>query len=286
MDVNKIQIAQNGFTDKGLTIPIQLSWDYVGLDQSIDEYETQVITEVIGIGRDFEVTRFAHAAMNEGPQVFFPIGTTAPVVDDLTDVQYEFNFFSGGSLSATTSWNCNYISEGFTTEEVFYYSNGYSNSFFKLDLYDSTDDSRQTNYITIIIPTQQGLTMDAIMQRTPVKIKKPYFVLDYVGDKEGFFVYWLKKRTFLDIKTFFMTAKFFDAKQGVFVKMMNMSQAEITGDKFSFDSSQYFYYRVDLDYEKHTYQVFNINPHQNIYDSMGQRAGSGIPIKWYEYVNP
>jgi hypothetical protein len=286
MDVNKIQITQNGFTDKGLTIPIQLSWDYVGLDQSIDEYETQVITEVIGVGRDFEVTRFAHAAMNEGPQVFFPIGTTAPVVDDLTDVQYEFNFFSGGSLSATTNWNCDYISEGFTPEEVFYYSNGYSNSFFKLDLYDSTDDSRQTNYITIIIPTQQGLKTDAIMQRTPVKIKKPYFVLDYVGDKEGFFVYWLKKRTFLDVKTFFMTAKFFDAKRGVFVKMMNMSQAEIAGDKFSFDSSQYFYYRVDLDYEKHTYQVFNINPHQNIYNSMGQRAGSGIPIKWYEYVNP
>jgi hypothetical protein len=286
MDVNKIQIAQNGFTDKGLTIPIQLSWDYVGLDQSIDEYETQVITEVLGIGRDFEVTRFSHAAMNEGPQVFFPIGTTAPVVDDLTDVQYEFNFFSGGSLSATTNWNCDYISEGFTPEEVFYYSNGYSNSFFKLDLYDSTDDSRQTNYITIIIPTQQGLKTDAIMQRTPVKIKKPYFVLDYVGDKEGFFVYWLKKRTFLDVKTFFMTAKFFDAKRGVFVKMMNMSQAEIAGDKFSFDSSQYFYYRVDLDYEKHTYQVFNINPHQNIYNSMGQRAGSGIPIKWYEYVNP
>jgi hypothetical protein len=293
MDVNKIQIAQNGFTNKGLTIPIQLSWDYLGLDQSIDEYETQVITEVIGVGRDFEVTRFVHAAMNEGPQVFLLGGgirggsqTSAPVIDDLTDIQYEFNFFSGGSLSATTNWACNYQLEGFTTDEIYYYTNNFSNSFFKLDLYDSTDDSRQTNYITIIIPTQQGLTMDAVMQRTPVKIKKPYFVLDYVGDKEGFFIYWLKKRTFLDIKTFFMTAKFFDAKQGVFVKMMNMSQAEIAGDKYSFDSSQYFYYRVELDYEKHNYQVFNINPHQHIYDSTAQRAGSGIPIKWYEYVNP
>ena len=76
MDVNKIQIAQNGFTDKGLTIPIQLSWDYVGLDQSIDEYESEIITEVIGVGRDFEVTRFAHA-----PQT----GTT-----DATDIKYEF----------------------------------------------------------------------------------------------------------------------------------------------------------------------------------------------------
>ena len=291
MDVNKIQLTPNGFTDKGLTIPIQLTWDYLGLDQSIDEYETQVITEVIGIGRDFEVTRFAHAPMNEGPQIVFPGGgtigsTTAPSIDDLTDIRYEFNFFSGGTLTASTNWDCNYISEGFTPEEVYYYSNGFSNSFFKLDLYDSTDDSRQTNYITIIIPTQQGLKTDAVMQRTPVKIKKPYFVLDYVGDKEGFFIYWLKKRTFLNINTFFMTAKFYDAKQGIFVKMMNMSQAEIAGDKFSFDSSQYFYYRVDLDYEKHTYQVFNINPYQSIYANSGQRAGSLTPIKWYEYVNP
>lgn len=291
MDVNKIQIAQNGFVDRQITIPIQLTWDYLGLDQSIDEYETQVITEVIGVGRDFEVTRFAHAAMNEGPQISRLGGviggpTSAPAVDDLTEIRYEFNFFSGGSLTATTNWDTNYQFEDFTTEEIYYYTNNFSNSFFKLDLYDSTDDSRQTNYITIIIPTQQGLTMDATMQRQPVRIKKPYFVLDYVGDKEGFFVYWLKKRNFLDIKTFFMTAKFYDAKKGYFVKMMNMSQAEIAGDKFSFDSSQYFYYRLELDYVKHNYQVFNLNPNQHIYDLTGQRAGSSVPIKWYEYVNP
>ena len=155
-----------------------------------------------------------------------------------------------------------------------------------MDLYDNVDEKRQTNYITIIIPTQQGLTMDAIMQRTPVKIKKPYFVLDYVGDKEGFFIYWLKKRDFLNIKTFFMTAKFYDAKNGGFTKMMNVPQSSIVGDKFTFDSTQYFYYRVELDYEKQNYQVFNMNPTQTLYSNLGDRAGATIPIKWYEYVNP
>ena len=155
-----------------------------------------------------------------------------------------------------------------------------------MDLYDNVDEKRQTNYITIIIPTQQGLTMDAIMQRTPVKIKKPYFVLDYVGDKEGFFIYWLKKRNFLNVRTFFMTAKFYDAKNGYFTKMMNMPQSSIVGDKFTFDSSQYFYYRLELDYEKQNYQVFNMNPTQTLYSNLGGRAGATIPIKWYEYVNP
>jgi len=67
---------------------------------------------------------------------------------------------------------------------------------------------------------------------------------------------------------------------------MNMPQSSIAGDKFSFDSSEYFYYRVELDYEKHNYQVFNMNSSQHIYDNFGQRAGATVPIKWYEYVNP
>lgn len=278
MPVNNIKIRQNNFVDNQLTIPVQLTWDYLGLDQSIDAYEDEVITQVIGVGRDFEVTRFAHAPLT---------GAT-----DATDVQYEFNFFSGGSLDNSSNWKCNYQMEGFTTQEIFYYTNNFSNSFFKLDFYDNVDDKRQTNYFTVIIPTQQGLTMDAIMQRTPVKIKKPYFVLDYVGDKEGFFFYWLKKRTFLDIKTFYMTAKFYDAKHGYFTKMMNMPQSSLPSgsnlsvNKYKFDSSNYFYYRVEMDYEKHEYQVFNMNPNQHIYDLLGQRAGAGVPIKWYEYVNP
>lgn len=279
MDVNKIQIRQDGLINKELVIPIQLTWDYLGLDQSIDEYEANIIKEVTGTYGDFEVTRFAHA----------PIAISDPYSNDdfeITDIQYEFNFYSGGSLSASTSWRNNYISEGFTPQEIYYYTNNFTNSFFKLDLYDNVDEKRQTNYITIIIPTQQGLTMDTIMQRTPVKIKKPYFVLDYVGDKEGFFIYWLKKRNFLDIKTFFMTAKFYDAKNGGFTKMMNVPQSSVVGDKFTFDSTQYFYYRVELDYEKQNYQVFNMNPTQTLYSNLDDRAGATIPIKWYEYVNP
>jgi hypothetical protein len=279
MDVNKIQIKRDGFINQELVIPIELTWDYLGLDQSIDEYEADIIKKVTGGYGDFEVTRFAHA----------PIAVTDPYTDsafEVTDIQYEFNFYSGGSLSATTSWRNNYMSEGFTTDEIYYYTNNFSNSFFKLDLYDNVDEKRQTNYITIIIPTQQGLTMPAIMQRTPVNIKRPYFILDYVGDKEGFFIYWLKKRNFLNIKTFFMTAKFYDAKNGYFTKMMNMPQSSISGNTFIFDSTKYFYYRVELDYEKQNYQVFNMNPEQTVYSNLGGRAGATIPIKWYEYVNP
>ena len=270
--MNKVVIRQDGITDKQINIPVELQWDYLGLDMAIEEYEQTVITEVIGIGRDFEVSRFEHLP--------------ATATTNNTEINYEFYFYSGGSLNDINNWRINYLGEGFTPQEVYYYENNFSNSFFKLDFYDTPDEKAQKNYLTIILPTQQGLYMETQMQRTLVNIKKPKFVLDYVGDKEGFFIYWLKKRNFLDIKTFFMSAKFYDAKNGYFTKMMNMPQSSIVGDKFTFDSTQYFYYRVELDYEKQNYQVFNMNPTQTLYSNLGNRAGATIPIKWYEYVNP
>jgi len=273
MDVNKFEILQTGLVDKEIVLPVQLNWDYIGLDDAIDAYEEDMINQVIGVGRDFEVSRFAHEPAT---------GTTND-----TFINYEFYFYSGGPLNQISNWKIDYLNQGFTSQEVFYYVNSFSNSFFKLDLYDSVDEKKQINYITIIIPTQQGTKMDVVMNRTPVQINKPKFVLDYVGDSEGFFIYWLKKRNFLDIKRFYMTAKFFDAKTGQFIKMMtgstnrqvdrtNGPQAYLT-NPFSFDSTKYFYYQVDLDYEKQTYVVSN---------TTGQRLGTNIPIKWFEYVNP
>ena len=274
MSVNKFVIRQDAIVDKQINVPIELKWDYLGLDLAIDEYETKVIEDVIGKGRDFEVSRFAHAPAT---------GTT-----DATAINYEFYFYSGGSLNDLANWRINYLSEGFTPQEVYYYENNFSNSFFKLDFYDTPDEKQQKNYVTVILPTQQGLFMETQMQRTLVNIRKPKYVLDYVGDKEGFFFYWLKKRNFLDIDTFYMTAKFFNAKTGQFTKMMtgrgasqvdltNGPQALLVGNKYAFDNTQYFYYTVKLNYEKQTYEVLNTS---------GQRLGTNIHIKWYEYVNP
>ena len=58
MSVNKFTIRQDGIVDKQINIPVELKWDYLGLDMSIDEYETRIIDEVIGRGRDFEISRF------------------------------------------------------------------------------------------------------------------------------------------------------------------------------------------------------------------------------------
>jgi hypothetical protein len=132
--------------------------------------------------------------------------------------------------------------------------------------------------------------MTTPMQRIVVDVRKPKFVLDYVGDKEGFFLYWLKNRNFLDINTFYMSAKFYNAKTGQFTKLMTNNQTTTPpikigpqanfpsgSNQYDFDNNVLFYYTVNLDYKNQTYQVIN---------SLGQRLGTTVPIKWYEYLNP
>jgi len=266
MSVNKVRIEFEQGQDKQINIPIELSWDYDGIDQSIDLYEEEIITEVIGVGRDFEVTRFANEPYSSITYL------------NKTEMNYEFYFNSGTTVNNVNAWANSYLSAGFSSEDIFFYKNNFSNSFFKLDFYDSPDEKRQVNYLTAIIPTQQGLKMSAQMQRQVVEIKKPKFVLDYIGDIEGFFIYWLKKRTFLDITTFYMTAKFYNAETGEFSRMMNTPQSSLTNSPYTFDTLTYFYYILNLDYPKQTYTITT---------NSGVRVGEpNNPIKWYQYVNP
>ncbi len=268
MNKYKFKIPRDG--GKYINLPLEIKWDSLGQDDSIDKFETEVIKEVIGSVDDFEVGRFAH-------EEYVPIHSGKIK----TNVNYDFHFFGGTDInnSVSSDWEVSYITEGFIPQQVYYFEKPFTKSFFKLDFYDTKNPISQKNLFTVVIPVQQGGTENVSMSpfKPNVDIKKPSYSLDYVGDKEGFFYYWLRNSEYLDINIFHMTAKFFDARLGVFVKMMNTPQSQIVSDKFVFEGSEYFYYDVHLDYNKKTYQIK---------DNLGNRVGTDTPINWYEYVNP
>ena len=269
MSVNKIKVLLSE-TDKYVEVPVEMKWDFTGRDDSIEEYQKKMVKEIIGIANDFETLRFSHNSF----------------INEKTDINYEFYFYDNVlPITATTvtsaNWGITYQNEGFTPSDIYYFVKPFTKSFFKLDFYDTPEDKSQTNYFTIILPVQQGdFETASISPILPlVDIRKPKYSLDYVGDKEGFFIYWLRKRDFIDINEFYMSAKFFDAKIGVFVRMMNEPQCNLP-NKFQFDSDIYFYNKVILSYEDKTYQIFD-GRNNNI------RVGTKYnPMKWYEYVNP
>lgn len=255
--MNNVRVLFNNLA-KDFVLPVEQVWDFQGQDQAIDTYEAQVIGRIINSQDNFEVNRFDHLSYDGGR----------------TSANYEFYLYD----SVTQSWSNSYT--GITSvNNIYYYSPSFTKSFWKLDFYDSPTTRTQKNYVTIILPVQQGLTQTAeLTGGNIVQIRKPKYVLDYVGDKEGFFFYWLKSRQFLNISTFYMTAKFFDGSTGNFIKMMT-AQQDTLANSYDFSPEQYFYYKVDLDYETQTYQVFNY--------PNGNRVGTvSNPIKWYEYINP
>lgn len=268
MNANRIKIVKDD-TNKYLNIPINMEWDFMGRDDSIEEYEVEAIKEVTGVAADFEVARFSH-------NVF-------PNLD--TAINYQFNFYDDTfPITANTvgNWTSSYLNEGFSVQDVYYFSKPFTKSFFKLDFYDTPEESTQQIYLSVILPIQQGLTQTALINQLlpPVEIKKPTMILDSIGaDKEGFYIYWLRSRNFIDISHFYMTAKFFNARLGFFKQMTNTRQDLITPNKFQFNNADYFYYRVDLDYSNKTYEVFSTSTQQRVGDSTS-------PIIWYEYVNP
>jgi hypothetical protein len=275
MNVSKYKIVLNPvnnnlFGDKFLDIPVELSFDLLGQDDAIDEIQEDTVERVIGKPIDFECARFANKQYPNTTQ---------------SDINYIFNFFdfSVNDISNPNSWINSYAPQQFNENELYYTSKSLTKSFFKIDLYDTDNSKTQINYLTLIIPTNESIKTEIPRQflSTLKPIKLPKFNLDYLGYKESFFIYWLKNTDYLDLKTFYMAAKFFNGKTGEFVKMINTPQSSII-TSYKFNPSTHFYYKVKLDYNDYTYEVFDYTSQAN-----EVRIGSTTnPIKWYQYVNP
>lgn len=271
----KIQTVNEQF----INIPIELTFDMEGREDLISQWEDQVIEEVLNPINDFEITKFAHKDYFENNVL-------------KTAINYEFYFFdylTDLTASTITNWNTDYENASFTDSEIYYFANSFKGSFFKLDFYDSNISETQTILLSVIIPTQQGLkepgTIGPPLNQTQVEVKKPKFVLDYSGaDKEGFYIYWLKDRGYIDRNEFYVSAKFFNAKKGQFVRLINTPQSSFVGNnRFNIDKTEYFYYKYELNYSTNQYEVYTYD------NTIGntQRVGTTItPITWYEYVNP
>ena len=266
MTVNKFKITRDNISKK-LTIPLEVKFDPYGRQQMLDKYTDEIIQEIINPPKDYEIARFSHEQYGLS----------------LTSTNYQFYFFDNAVPiqnvgSNATYWKNTYTTD-FTNDELYYYANSFTNSFFKLDLYDSKNKETQKVYLTIILPVQQGKFEPVTLQNgDEVEVRKPNYQLDFIGDKEGYFIYWLKDVEVLGLTEFYMSAKFFNGKTGEFVRFLNKSQSSISGNNSNFNPEDNFYYKVNLNYDKYTYTLSSFN---NDF-----RAGTTMsPIKFYEYVN-
>lgn len=284
MGVSNYRITYNG-NDKFINIPVEIKFDLAGRDQGVDIIEEEIRKQVANTITDFELTRFAHSSWDDD--------------STKTQIHYKFNFFNFQGQNdfinnppQSNDWLDDYQYAGFLDEEIYYFANSFKKSFFKIDFYDKKGTANQKILFTVILPTQQGNKETGLLFNNPnqqILVKKPYMVLDYIGaDKEGFFFYWLKNQSYISKNEMYMTCKFFNAKKGQFVRMMNRPQSDFTGPNvYDFNKELYFYYKVIMDYDNYEYKVYVEQPttqQSSVFLRVGQ--GTTNPINWYEYVNP
>lgn len=274
--MNNYRFRLSADTSIGVQIPVDSEWDMGGTNDTIEIFENEILKKIINPIDDFETIRYSHETWNDS-------------IDNVnkTSINYEFYFYSASTNASVTAetnsnnWIVDYRANGLTTRNIYYGDKVFTNSFFKLDFYDTKNTTNQQIYLTIIIPTRNGETLPTNFGYKTINILKPKFLLDFVGNKEGYYIYWLKSTEFVDLNTLYMTAKFFDAQRGQFVKMMTRPQGELQ-NKFNFNQEDYFYYEVELNYDNYTYIVND----ETIGGVLNRIGTTSTPIKWYEYVNP
>jgi hypothetical protein len=123
MDVNKVKILYTGQTNMNMVVPISENWDFLNRGDTIDLYMEEVLDQVIKEPIDFEIIRFGKVARN-----------------GVTSLVYNFNFFN---FIDNTYENSYVLPNRFNAYQLFYNKKPFSNSFFKLDFYDSQDKVNQ-----------------------------------------------------------------------------------------------------------------------------------------------
>ena len=392
--MNKYKILDNNLDIK-LQVPISTTWDFLNRGDLIDQYETIVAEEMVGKPQNFEMARFSRKRIST------PNGYITSVTHKFFFADYTQSPLVPLNLPAT--WENSYIlGNRFTADELYRNVKSVKKSFFKIDLYDTTDAKKQKNYLTIILNTSQGLpeqivvtdsvttyeckkykltskniksiryknccgtieskehgpgpenidpttggflatfcllngediivtainnvvyeidtttgtnyfedtlldytltyiedcvclnpdgTVSNVMTTaisTVIESVSPIFILDHIGLKESYFIYWFKDFNILKLDKLYMRVKFFNGKTGEFTTFTTIKQTLINANNPFRVDNNYFYREVTFDFVNYLYDITN----SGTSGSGGTNGSSGVStqslpvLEWYEYINP
>jgi hypothetical protein len=251
-----------------------------GWEENLADFEKEVLYDIINPIENFETVRYIHQSYN---------GLTGI---EQTDLWYNFYFLTTG---ITKEYVQDYTATGITLEENIKHLAQFYRSFFRLEFFKTPhilDVSGNT--IGYQPPTRINRKM-VFAKNLPVTTSMRYFYLNqnetihvpvffgsnYVN-KENMYQFWFQDETVLNEtnlsgtttgNTFFMTAKFYNTKDGSIIDFTNeefCSTHEIT-------EQNDMYFQVDFNKVDHSYQIFSYN------GIKGSRVGkSGNPVIFYE----
>lgn len=252
-------------TDQSIILNNELDFHTdAGWAESFKNYEDELLKKIINPIDNYETVRYIHDPYVSSNSV------------EQTDIWFKFYFLSGSTYVP------DYSPIGITPIENAKMLKQSTESFFRLEFYktpnnESPDRSNRrlvfTKHLSLPLGEKYFYTESSVRDF----IYKPVFMGSNYKNKENMYLFWFQddsvlNETTLTGDTFFMTAKFFNAKDGTIIDFVksNLSTEVSEPDDM--------YYKLVIDKTNYSYQIFRYST-----SGTGSRIGeSNDPILFYE----
>ena len=259
-----------------------------GWEESLLAYEDNLLSKVLNPIENYETVRYIHKPYS---------GITSNTGDTQTDIWFYFYFLNTGGTYIQDYYTGD-NEKSITPQENEHMLKQSTESFFRLeyfktpgvlDISGNTIGYEAPSRINrkLVFAKNLSLPLGEKFFYTTLNgyIHLPVFQGSNYENKENMYFFWFTDESVLTEtnlsgtttgNTFFMTAKFYNAKDG---NIFDFTNSGLTSNYMSsgFTESNDMYYQVDIDKKDYSYQVFSFN------GTKGGRVGqTETPIKFYE----
>lgn len=263
-------VATQESINLNLSIDTDFNLDLLKEDK-IKQFEQDTLKEVINPILDYETIRFNHNPYT---------GSTELLQDD---IWYQF-YFLNNDYNPSYVGGLDYSLVGITHQENAKMLSQFSKGFFKLEFYKTENDEppKRSNR-RLVFSKILSIPIGERVFYTPFSdyISVPIFNGSSIKNKENMSIYWLQDEettndTIYSGTTFYMSARFFNSKDGTVVNFINKPKT-INEEIYESEDS---YFKVIINRTSETYEVYSDEHNMEV------RVGkSEKPIKFYESSN-
>jgi len=256
-------------TDNNLILPnITTFQNNLGWSESFLEYENELLEKIINDPENYETVRYIHEP--------YPGFSTNPGLLQ-TDIWFYFYFISGNNYVQ------NYEATDLSNSENVSLLSQATKSFFRLEFYKTLNNEPPDRANRKLVFTKNLVfTSGERFFCTENGINDYIFVPVFTGtsyrNKENMYNFWFQDTSPFDGtpytgNTFWITAKYFNAKNGDILDFTNKCLSPTT----EIVETEDIYYQMDINLNDYSYKIFEYN------GTKGERVGiNSKPIKFYE----
>lgn len=240
MKILKKKNEYNFIIDQQVDFGSNLGWF-----ENMSQFEGEIMKELINPIENYETVRFIHSPYSG-------------ITNNECDIWYKFYFLNDNNTYVN---GLNYDLVGITPTENSKMLKESTKSFFRLEFFKTPNDELPTKINRKLVFGKNLLLSSGekfFYNQLRKEIHIPVFTGSNYKNKENMYIFWFQddsilKNTSLSGNTLYMSAKFFNAKDGSVIDFVN---EDLTGE---INESNDLYYKIILNTNNYSYEVLQFN---------------------------